>query len=245
MSEVAKFFAEVANNIERQGKDKDVQALSRIWLREITPYRYAYNFTWMGRPVIQFPQDMIALQELIWQCKPDAVIEVGVAHGGMLIYYASLLELLGGHRLVVGVDIEIRHHNRIEIERHPMSSRIRLIESSSVIPETAALVRNVIGNTRNILVILDSNHTHEHVLAELRLYSSLVGKNNYIVVMDTLIDDMPESFFRDRPWGPGNNPKTAIASFFEENQRFAVDSNIDAKLLISAAPGGYLKCIED
>lgn len=245
MSEVAKFFAEVAENIAGLREDKDVQALSRIWLREITRHKYAYNFTWLGRPIIQLPQDMLAVQELVWRVKPDLIIETGVAHGGSLIYSASLLELLGGAGRVIGIDVDIRAHNRAEIEKHPLSRRIQLIQGSSVDRDTVRQVRAASRGCERVLVMLDSNHTHQHVLQELRHYSPLVTKGSYLVVFDTLIEDMPDDLIKDRPWGKGNNPKTAVWEFLKKNRRFVVDKDLEAKLLLTVAPDGYLRCIAD
>jgi cephalosporin hydroxylase len=245
MNEITKFQAEVANNIQNLHDDPDVQALSRIWLREIAPYKYAYNFTWMGRPIIQFPQDMLAMQEIIWNLKPDLIIETGIAHGGSLIFHASMLELVGEDADVLGIDIDIREHNRIEIEKHPMFKRITLIEGSSVDDETTQKVFDFAKNKQRIVVILDSNHTHEHVLKELEIYSQLVTKNSYLIVFDTLVEDMPDSLSGDRPWGKGNNPKTAVWEFLKNNDRFEIDKKIESKLLITVAPDGYLKCIKD
>jgi cephalosporin hydroxylase len=245
VSEVARFFAEVAANIQGLKEDTDVQALSRIWLREVTRHKYAYNFTWMGRPLIQLPQDMIAMHEIIWRVGPDLIIETGVAHGGSLIYYASLLELLGNDGRVIGVDIDIRGHNRIELEKHPMFKRIDLIQGSSIDPAVADQVTRLAEGRKSVLVVLDSNHTHDHVLNELRLYAPLVTKGSYLVVFDTLIEDMPDEFFADRPWGKGNNPKTAVREFMATTDRFAIDKDIDAKLLITVALDGYLRCVKD
>jgi cephalosporin hydroxylase len=245
MSEVAKFFAEVAANIEGLQRDHDVQALARVLIREVTPYKYAYNFTWLGRPIIQFPQDMVAMQELIWRVKPQVVLETGVAHGGSILYYASLLELLGGDRMVIGIDVDVREHNRREIEAHPMFKRVQLIEGSSVAPATVETAKRAIHGRSPVLVVLDSNHTHEHVLAELRAYAPLVGKDSYLVVMDTLVEYMPDAFFADRPWGKGNNPATAVAEFLRETDRFVVDAHIDTKLLLTVAPGGWLRATRD
>jgi len=245
MSEVAKFFSEVAANIAGLKDVRDVQALSRVWLREVTRHRYAYNFTWMGRPLIQLPQDMVAMQEIIWRVKPDLIIETGVAHGGSLIYYASLLELLGNDAQVIGIDIDIREHNRIELERHPMFKRIELIQGSSIDPDVAGEVARRAQGRKSVLVALDSNHTHDHVLHELQLYAPLVTRDSYLVVFDTLIEDMPEEFFVDRPWGKGNNPKTAVQQFLTTTDRFVIDKEIDAKLLITVALDGYLRCVKD
>ncbi len=206
--------------------------------------KYSYHFSWLGRPIIQFPQDVLAIQEIIWSVKPDLVIETGIAHGGSLILSASLLELLGGDRRVVGVDIEIRSHNRAAIEAHPLFHRITLIEGSSTDPEVAARIAWLAAGRRT-LVLLDWNHTHDHVLNELRLYSPLVKTGSYIVVFDTIIEHLPDDFFPDRPWGHGNNPQTAVAELLEQNERFRIDGDLEAKLVITAAPGGYLKCVRD
>lgn len=238
------FLQEVKNNIDGLKSDKDVQALSRIWVREITRHKYAYNFSWMGRPIIQFPQDMVAMQEIIWQTKPDLIIETGVAHGGSIIYYASLMEMLGNNGKVVGIDIDIRAHNKTEIESHPMFRHIELIEGSSISDDVISKIKILAQNRPNILVILDSNHTHEHVLRELELYSPFVTKGNYLVVFDTLIEDMPDDLINDRPWKKGNNPKTAVQQFLEGTDHFDIDKDIEAKILITVAPDGYLKCVK-
>lgn len=242
---IEQFQQEVAANIRSLQQDKDVQALSRIWVREIARHRYAYNFSWLGRPLIQFPQDMVAIQELIWKIRPEVVIETGVAHGGSLIFSASMLELLGEDGFVIGVDIDIRAHNRAEIEKHPLSKRIKLVQGSSIDEGIAAQVRELAAGKKRVLVILDSNHTHEHVLEELRLYSPLVRAGSYLLVYDTLIEDMPADLVGDRPWGPGNNPKTAVHAFLKASDRFEVDRDMEAKLLITVAPDGYLKCVKD
>ena len=245
MSEVVKFFADVQENIKALGKDQALQGLSSIWIRETGRYKYGYNFTWMGRPIIQFPQDMVAMQELIWKIKPDLIIETGIAHGGSLIFYASMLELMGENGQVLGVDIDIREHNRIEIEKHKMFKRITMIQGSSIDEDIAEQVYEFAKDKQQVLVVLDSNHTHEHVLKELKLYSPLVTKESYLVVFDTVIEDMPEDFFPDRPWGKGNNPKTAVWEFLKQSDRFEIDKDIEAKLLITVAPDGYLKCVKD
>ena len=245
MSEVAKFFAVVAGNIEGLKADHDVQALSRIWLREIARHKYTYNFTWLGRPFIQLPQDMMAVQELIWRVRPDLIIETGIAHGGSLVFSASMLELLGGNGLVLGVDIDIRSHNRAEIEKHPMSRRIQMIQGSSVDKAVARQVYKAAEGRKQIMVMLDSNHTHGHVLKELQLYSRLVTRGSYLVVFDTAIEDLPDDLIKDRPWHKGNNPKTAVWQFLKTSKRFVIDKDVESKLLITVAPDGYLKCIKD
>jgi len=204
--------------------------------------RYSYNFSWMGRPIIQYPQDMIAMQELVWEIKPDLIIETGIAHGGSLIFYASLLELTGKGE-VLGIDIDIREHNRQEIQQHPMYRRIRMIEGSSVSDEVAAQVREAAGGKEKVLVCLDSNHTHDHVLRELELYAPLVTPGSYIVVFDTIVEYLPDNYLPGRPWGKGDNPRTAVQTFLRTHPEFAPDTGIDDKLLISVAPGGYLKRI--
>lgn len=245
MNPIEQFRDEVADNIARLREDHDLQALSRMWVRAIASYKYAYNFTWLGRPIIQFPQDMVALQEIVWRTRPDLIVETGVAHGGSLIYSASLLELLGANGRVVGVDIDIRPHNRAEIESHPLARHIDLVQGSSVDPATATEVRRLAAGRKRVLVILDSNHTHDHVAAELQLYSPLVRAGGYLIVYDTLIEDMPAGSFPDRPWDKGNNPKTAVHDFLKSNSRFRIDKDIEAKLLITVAPDGYLKCVAD
>lgn len=201
--------------------------------------QYSYNFSWMGRPIIQYPQDMIAMQELIWDIKPDLIIETGIAHGGSLIYYASLMELIGKGE-VIGIDIDIRAHNRREIEAHPMFKRIQMIQGSAIDEELVAEVARRAEGKETIMVCLDSNHTHDHVLRELELYAPFVTVGSYCVVFDTIVEDMPKGAY-DRPWDVGNNPKTAVWEYLKTNNQFEIDYSIDNKLLISVAPEGYLK----
>ncbi|HEX2543236.1 MAG TPA: cephalosporin hydroxylase family protein [Ramlibacter sp.] len=239
------FEEEVSRNIEGLGRDTDLQAMSRVWVREIAPHKYAYNFRWLGRPVIQFPQDLVAMQEIFWRVQPDLIIETGIAHGGSLIFSASMLELIaacGGppDARVLGVDIDIRAHNREAIEAHPMARRIDMIQGSSIAPDVVAQVRAAAANRQRVLVILDSNHTHDHVLAELQAYAPLVSVGSYCIVFDTLLEDMPAASFTDRPWGPGNSPKTAVREFLRTQAGFEVDRSIEHKLLITVAPEGYL-----
>lgn len=245
MSEVARFFAEVHENIDGMREDAAVRQATLDWINAIAPHNYTYNFTWLGRPVIQFPQDLAALQEIIWDTRPNLIVETGIAHGGSLIFHASMLQLLGNDGRVLGVDIDIREHNRGEIEMHPMYDRIDMIEGSSIDDATAALVAKATAKAERVMVVLDSNHTHAHVLRELELYAPLVTKECYLVVCDTLIEDMPAGSFPDRPWDKGNNPHTAVAAYLKTTGRFEVDQAIDAKLQISVAPGGYLKCVMD
>jgi cephalosporin hydroxylase len=224
---------------------KDIRKTTLDWIHMTARFKYSYNFFWLGRPILQFPQDILAMQEIIWQVKPDLIIETGIAHGGSLIFYASMLELIGDRGKVLGIDIDIRQHNRLEIEKHRMFKRITMIQGSSVDGEVVKQAYQFAKGKKSVLVALDSNHTHDHVLEELKLYSPLVTKSSYLVVFDTLVEDMPEDFFPDRPWGKGNNPKTAVLEFLKANDRFIIDKEIESKLLITVAPDGYLRCIRD
>ena len=239
------FEAQQREMIKRAGDDEDLRELSLRWINTSARYSYSYNFTWLGRPIIQFPQDIVAMQEIIWQVKPDLIIETGIAHGGSLIFYASMLELIGGEGQVLGIDIDIREHNRVEIEKHPMFKRITMMEGSSTDEAVVGKVRELANGKKRVLVALDSNHTHNHVLKELELYSPLVRTGSYLVVFDTVIEDMPAGYFSDRPWDKGNNPKTAVWEFLRSNDRFMIDKDIENKLLLTVAPDGYLKCIKD
>lgn len=243
MNPIEQFQDECLERINANGKNDNFVNAAKSFVYESISPKYSYNFTWLGRPIIQYPQDMIALQEIIWHVKPDLIIETGIAHGGSLIFYASMLELLGNNGEVLGIDIDIREHNREEIEKHPMYKRINMIEGSSIDKEIAEQVCDFAKEKNRVLVLLDSKHTHDHVLKELQLYSPLVTKGSYLVVFDTVIEDMPDDFFSDRPWGKGNNPKTAVCEFLKTNDRFVVDKEIENKLLITVAPEGYLKCV--
>lgn len=229
----------------RMSRDRDLKDLTQEWFSRSSKYEYSYHFSWLGRPIIQFPQDIIASQEIIWSVKPDLIIETGIAHGGSLIFNASMLELIGGDGHVLGIDIDIREHNRLEIEKHPMFKRITMIEGSSIDEAVVKQVHEFAKGKERILVFLDSNHTHEHVFKEMELYSPLVKKGSYLVVFDTVVEDMPDDFIADRPWGKGDNPKTAVWEFLKTNDRFEIDKEIENKLLITVAPDGYLKCIKD
>jgi cephalosporin hydroxylase len=240
---IQEFLREKKERIKSYENNLALKRAAREFNTESNKVQYSYNFSWMGRPIIQYPQDMIAMQEIIWDVKPDLVIETGIAHGGSLIYYASLMELIG-HGEVLGIDIDIRQHNRTEIEKHPMFKRIKMIEGSSVDENTAAVVKKFAEGKERILVCLDSNHTHEHVLRELQLYAPLVSLNSYIIVFDTIVEDLPEGYFsQKRPWGISNNPRTAVDEFLRNNDDFVIDETIDNKLLISVTPRGYLKRI--
>ncbi len=231
-------------NIERMAKSEKLEKLRVDFFEQTAEYDYTYSFEWMGVPIIQYPQDMIACQELIWKIKPQVIVETGIARGGSIIYYASLLEMLGNDGIVVGVDIDIRDHNRDTIETHPMNHRIRMVEGSSVDPETVAKVKEHTVGKGPIMVFLDSMHTHDHVLEELRLYNDLVEEGSYLVVFDTIVEDLPKDYYADRPWDVGNNPKTAVHAFLKENDRFEIDKNIAGKIVATCNPDGYLCCIK-
>ncbi len=239
------FYRQKRANIRALGADTDIRDLTKAWFRGVSKHRYSYHFSWLGIPIIQFPQDLIAMQEIIWSVKPDAIIETGVAHGGSLVFHASMLELIGGDGIVVGVDVEIRSHNRRAIESHPLSRRVKLVEGSSVDGRTIDQVEGLLLGKKNPLVILDSNHSSAHVLAELDLYQHFVKSGSYLLVLDTIIDDMPEEFSNGKPWGPDQGPKTAVHRFLRKTERFVIDQEYNDKLLISVAPDGFLRCVSD
>ena len=245
MTDPEQFEAEKRARIAAMAGDASFRNLSRDWFIASCRHRYSYHFTWLGLPVIQYPQDLIAMQEIIWRTRPEMIVETGIARGGSLVFFASMLEMLGGPGQVVGVDVDIRAHNRAAIERHVLSKRITLLEGSSVDPALAQRVGALARGLRSVLVVLDSNHTHEHVAQELELYSPLVRSGGYLLVLDTVVEDLPADLFPGRAWGPGNNPRTAVQAFLERNPRFQVDSEIESKLLLTVAPGGYLRCVQD
>lgn len=256
MDPIQEFARQVADNVASQGSDEGLGNDTLNWIKRANGHGYTYNFSFLGRPIIQYPQDMVAVQELIWQIRPDLIVETGIAHGGSLIMSAAMLALLDyceaeekgepldprkPARRVVGIDIDIRAHNRAAIEAHPMAGRIDMIEGSSIDEAIVAHVRERARAARSVLVLLDSNHAHDHVLAELEAYAGLVTPGSYCVVFDTLIEDMPAGSFPNRPWDKGNNPRTAVRAFLENHPEFEIDKAIDSKLLISVAPDGYLK----
>lgn len=241
MDDHKEFLEERRARIKSYGSKKELLKKGDELLIETLKEAYSYNFSWMGLPIIQYPQDIVALQEIIWSAKPDMIIETGVARGGSLAFYASMLELIGGDGIVVGIDIDMRAHNRRRIEKHPLAHRIRLIEGSSLDEITVKKVEELSQGKKEVLVSLDSNHSHEHALKELELYSPFVTAGNYCVVFDTIIEMMPKGSYPDRPWDLGDNPATAIVEFLKDNSDFVVDEEIDKKLLLSAARGGYLR----
>jgi len=269
-SEEQKFSEYVRSNIDSAGRDVGFIGLSQVWVRECIRHNYAQNFTWLGRPIIQVPQDTYAIQELIWACRPDLIIETGIAHGGSLVMSASMLSLLdycdaietggvldpkAGRRKVVGVDIDIRPHNRASIDAHPMRHKIHLIQGSSTAPEVMTQIAAHAEGYEHVMVFLDSNHTHDHVLEELELYAPSVSKGSYCVVWDSGVEDLPEEMCSNRPWGKGNNPKTAVWEYMRllakegrkardgGDLRFEYDHTIEHKIMITASPDGFLKRI--
>jgi cephalosporin hydroxylase len=249
MNEYEKFENKKNIEISTLGENKTIKKLTKDWIILVNNEKYSYHFSWLGRPIIQYPQDIIAMQEIIWQVKPDLIIETGIAHGGSLIFYASMLELnavCGGPKdaLVLGIDIEIRPQNRKAIQEHPLFRRITMIEGSSTDKDTIGEVHQRAKKKEKILVCLDSNHTFTHVLAELNAYAPLTSLGSYCVVFDTIIEDLPEDSFPDRAWGKGNNPKIAVWKYLETHPEFEIDKSIEHKLLITVAPNGYLKRIQ-
>lgn len=240
---IKEFVEERVKLISANAQNEVLQKAAHKFNVESNKAKYSYNFSWMGRPIIQYPQDMIAMQEILWELKPDLIIETGIAHGGSLIYYASILELIGKGE-VLGIDIDIRDHNRSEIEKHSMYKRIKMIQGSAIDESIVEQVKTHTKDKSTILVCLDSNHTHEHVLRELKLYSPFVTVGSYLVVFDTIVEDLPNDMYPDKPWDVGNNPKTAVHEFLKSNRDFEINKDIDNKLLISVAPDGYLKRVK-
>ncbi|MDX6696681.1 MAG: hypothetical protein QOE65_78 [Solirubrobacteraceae bacterium] len=241
MNDDEAFREEGIRNAARMAESDELHDLSIRWINRSAEFKYTYNFRWLGLPVIQYPADIVALQEIVWEVKPDLIVETGVARGGSLVLYASLLELIGGPGQVVGVEINLRDPNRKAIEAHPLAKRISFVEGSSTSPEVLDQVAELAQRAERVMVVLDSNHTHEHVLDELKAYSPLVTLGSYLVVLDTVVADMPPEAFPDRPWGPDSNPRTAVREFLGTDDRFELDEAFARRLLISVAPDGYLR----
>jgi cephalosporin hydroxylase len=250
------FAQERAKRYIAYAQDADFAQLSQRWLQESMQRKYVYNFDWMGRPIIQYPQDIVVVQELVWQVRPDLIVETGIAHGGSLILSASMLALLdmcdaiesgisfnprASARKVIGIDIDIRPHNRKAIEAHPMASRIQMFQGSSIDPDVVQKVQEAAHGYERVMVFLDSMHTHSHVVEELRAYAPLTSLGSYCVVFDTYVEDMPKNFFNDRPWDVGDNPKTAVNAWLAENPHFAIDRSLESKLMVTVAPSGFLR----
>lgn len=257
MDAITQFKNEVQGNIERLGNDQALGADTLAWMIKAgMTGAYTYNFQWLGRPIIQYPQDIHAMQEIIWATRPDVIVETGIAHGGSLILSASMLAMLDycdaqangtplmpgvSNRRVIGVDIDIRAHNRQAIEAHPMNHLITMIEGSSIAPDIVQQVRDLVGDAKRVLVSLDSNHTHDHVLAELEAYAPMTTVGSYCVVFDTLIEDMPAELCAHRPWGKGNSPKSAVHAWLPQHPEFEQDLAMQHKLQITVAQDGFLK----
>jgi cephalosporin hydroxylase len=243
----AKFAQESVEHSLRLGQDEKLFGASLDLLVAADEYRYSYLWTWLGVPIIQMPADIVAMQEVVWRTKPDVIVETGVARGGSLIFFASMLQLIGNGK-VIGVDIDVRAHNRDTIEKHPMSHRIQLIEGSSIAGETLAAVRAQIPSGAKVMVVLDSDHSRDHVLAELRAYGPLVTRDQYLLVADTLLGraqahQTPTQ--RAKVWLPGDEPLSALQDYLKETDRFELDRVLDGKMILSSSPGGYVKCVRD
>ncbi len=244
-SKVLKNFKKrVHKNIKLMSQDSDLKKKSIDWMLHADKYKYTYNFRWMGIPIIKFPNDILALQEIIWKVKPDIIIETGIAHGGSIIFSATMLELIGNDGLVIGVDIDIRKHNRVEIEKSKFYKRVKMFEGSSVSKKIIKQIKSFIRPKSKVMVFLDSNHTYQHVKKEIEIYSKLVTKNSYLVVEDTFTEFFPKNYFSNRPWDVGNNPLIAINEFLKKNKNFKIDKNLNEKLSITETFDGYLKKIK-
>lgn len=268
MNLIEQFQQEVAERIRSYKDEPELRAAAHAFMVASTVPKYSYNFSWLGRPVIQYPQDIVAIQELVWRTRPDLIIETGIAHGGSLVLSASLLALLDycdaaaagaaldprrSQRRVLGIDIDIRPHNRAAIEAHPMAHRIDMIQGSSIDPEVVSRVHDAARNHTCVLVLLDSNHTHAHVAAELEAYAPLVSEGSYCCVFDSMVEDLPDALFADKAWGVGDNPKTAVHAYLRRLQekprlatdgrplRLEIDHELQEKLLITVAPDGFLR----
>ena len=253
------FKAEVKRRIASNSTNNQLKRDAAAFMKSSFLPRYSYNFEWLGRPIIQYPQDIVAVQEIIWQVRPDLIIETGIAHGGSLMLSASMIALLDlcdgieagvtinptvSKRTVLGIDIDIRNHNRLAIESHPLASRVQMIQGSSIAPDVIARVHEVASQYERILVFLDSNHSHSHVLAELNAYAQLTSLSSYCVVFDTVVEDLPKEFFAERPWDSVNNPKTAVREYLTQHPEFEIDTEIQDKLLITVAPDGFLRRVK-
>ncbi|MEY4877122.1 MAG: hypothetical protein RJA07_1470 [Bacteroidota bacterium] len=243
MNPIEQFNKERTEDIAAMGQDAELRKKSLEWMLHADKYKYTYNFSWMGRPIIKYPSDIIIMQELIWKLQPDVIIETGIAHGGSIIFSASMLELIGKGE-VVAVDIDIRKHNKDEIEKHPMMKRITMYEGSSTDESIVEKIRKHTEGKKTVLVALDSNHTHEHVLRELQMYAPMVTVGSYILCPDTFVEFFPKGYVQDRPWDVGNNPMTAVWEFLKQNKDFIIDKDIDNKLMVTEGMDGYLKRIK-
>lgn len=238
---VEEFFIERKKAIKEMSEDEELKKKSMDWMLHADKYKYSYNFTWLGRPIIKLPADIVAMQEIIWKVKPDFIIETGIAHGGSIIFSSSILEIIGKGE-VIAVDIDIRKHNKILIEEHPMFKRISMFEGSSTDMNIVDKIKEKV-NGKTVLVCLDSLHTEEHVLKELELYSPMVSIGSYLICPDTFIEFFPINYFDNRPWDVGNNTMTAVKKFLKQNPSFVIDYEINNKLMITEGIDGYMKRI--
>jgi cephalosporin hydroxylase len=244
MDPIQEFKKERKQAVEQMSRDEELKRKSLDWMVHADKYKFTYNFSWLGRPIIKFPNDIVIMQELIWDVKPDLIIETGIAHGGSIVFSASMLELIGGDGRVVAVDIDIRKHNRAEIEKHPLYKRISMLEGDCLSETILDQIRTLAKNKKKVMVFLDSNHTHDHVLKELELYAPFVTVGSYLVLPDTFIEYFPKGYYSNRPWDVGNNPMTALRAFMSKNHDFVIDHEKADKLMITEAFDGYLKRIK-
>ena len=247
-NQINKFKKQSKAEVNKQSKDKKFINISKKWLLESHRLKYTYHFNWFGIPIIQYPSDIVGVQEIIYKIKPDLIIETGIAHGGSVIFHSTILDMLSQNdkkkRKVVGIDIDIRKHNLKRIKKHYFNKNLILIEGSSIDQKVKKRVYKIAKNKKTIMVILDSNHSSKHVYEELSFYSKFVTKNSYCIVFDTIVEDLPNKFVKNRPWSKGNNPLTAVKLFLKGNKSFKIDNEIDNKLMISSAKNGFLKRIK-
>lgn len=260
MTPLEQYQRDIKERVAGYRDNRELQSSARSFFEQIGIGKadYVYNFTWLGVPIVQIPQDLQALQEIVWQVKPDLIIETGIAWGGSLMFSASMIAILEAcgeieHGQVVGIDIEIRPHNKAAIAAHPLGKKITLLEGSSIDETIVEQVKAIARQHKRVMVCLDSNHTHDHVLAELEVYAPLVSPDSYCMVGDTIIEDAPEGMVSKRPWGKGNSPKTAVWEYLrrlsEEGRscamgqplKFEIDRFIEDKILLTGSPDGYLK----
>lgn len=238
-----KFEADRLNNAVSLEQDNELQDLAIDLITKSDKHGHAYQWTWLDLPIIQSTEDIIAAQELVWKVKPDVIIETGIAWGGSIVFYASLLQLIGKGK-IVGIDVALPQKNIDKIMAYPFSDRIELIKGSSIDQAIVDQAASHVNSGDTVMLMLDSNHTHEHVLKELEMYAHLVTKDSFIIVSDTVVEDIPPQEHRPRPWGPGDNPKTAVNAFLETADRFVLDPYYNAKALVTFDKGGYIKCVK-
>jgi len=245
MDKVKQFYNERKNDIEKMGMDVDLRKKSLEWMLHADKYKYTYNYSWMGRPIVKYPNDMLIQQELMWMLKPDLIIETGIAHGGSIIFSASMQKMMGIDGEVVGIDIDIRPHNRKLIEEHPMYKNITMFEGNSTDKNFIKKIEEHVTGKKTVMVILDSLHSHQHVYLELQLYSKFVTLGSYCILPDTFIEFFPKGYYsKNRPWDVGDNPYTAMKQFINETDEFEVDKSLTNKAMITETIDGYLKRVK-